>query len=520
MQDQLRTLLRDGFAALNEGRLADATSCCRRVLERQPNLVQGHFLTGLVATEARDRKTAFSAFASVTRLDPKHAAAWAQLARLFMTDGQVARADAALSQAIALSPSDPLVQDLLGTVYSMMGEHGLASDWFERASAQRPNHAPFMLNRANNLIYFGKTEEAIDLLREIIRTQPRSPQAHWSLAGASKATNREHVEQMQALLANESNPRAQAFYAYAIGKELEDLQDWTSAFDAFARGAEARRRTVEFDEAAEIALFERLTQLFSKAWLDRAAPGQASSAPIFVVGQPRTGTTLVERIIGAHSAVHSAGELQQFGLSIRRLTDIDDPRRFSIPMFEAAARIDPVKLGSTYLASCARVRGTTPRFIDKLPQNYLMIPLILAALPGAKIVHLTRDPMDACFASFKQLFADAYLHSYELEEMGRHHARYRKLATCWNDRFGDRIFNVAYEDIVSDLEPNARALLDYLELPWEEACLDFHKQREAVATASAVQVREPVHTRSVGRWKRYVKELEPLRQTLLAEGVL
>ncbi len=166
-----------------------------------------------------------------------------------------------------------------------------------------------------------------------------------------------------------------------------------------------------------------------------------------------------------------------------------------------------------------RMQGDVPHFVDKLPQNYLFIPLILKALPNAKIVHLTRDPMDACFASFKQLFADAYLHSYEQEEMARHHARYQQLMAVWRERFAGRFFDISYENTASNIEPNARALIDYLGLPWEDACLNFHQQDRAVSTASAVQVREPAHTRSVGRWRKYEKQLAPMRAALKKQGV-
>ncbi len=146
--------------------------------------------------------------------------------------------------------------------------------------------------------------------------------------------------------------------------------------------------------------------------------------------------------------------------------------------------------------------------------------MILAALPNAKIVHLTRDPMDACFASFKQLFADAYLHSYDQREMARHHARYRRLMEVWRARFPGRFLDISYEDTAADLEPSVRRLLTFLGLPFEEACVSFHSQASAVSTASAVQVREPAHTRSVGRWKRYERQLEPMREALARAGVI
>ena len=394
-----------------------------------------------------------------------------------------------------------------------------ASNWFSKAVDGRPKHPPNMLSLANNLIYTGEIDTAIGLLEGIVAIQPNHPQAHWSLAGAQKATDDAHIEMMRCHLSTPGmDPRAQAFYLYGIGKEYEDLERWDEAFEAFRNGAAARRSTVEYDEPGEAEMFRFLENHFDADWVN-VGEGFASDAPIFVLGQPRTGTTLIERIISSHSMVHSAGELQQFGLAIRRLSNHQDPRRFSVEFFEASRTLDARKIGGLYLDSSQRMRGDSPRFVDKLPQNYLMIPHILKALPGAKIVHLTRKPMDACFSSFKQLFADAYLHSYDLLEMARHHVRYLKLMEVWRERFPGRFLDLSYEETVQDLEPNARRLMDHLELPWEDACLEFHQQKQAVSTASAVQVREPAHTRSIDRWKRYETQLQPLREELHRHGV-
>ncbi|PLW66820.1 tetratricopeptide repeat-containing sulfotransferase family protein [Pseudohalioglobus lutimaris] len=520
LASELQALLIKGFQALSRGDFTTAGDCCQQLLQRQPDLPQGHFLVGLLGLESKDRKTAFNAFQSTVRLDPDHAAAWAQLARLYMTEGQVNRADAALRETLRIKPSDPMVLDLIGTTLTQMGEHGAAQAFFDRACAGRPNFPPFMQNLANNLVYHGDAEGADRIFRDIIRLQPDSPQAHWALATSSRAKDTAHINEMQQCVRRRGeDPRANAFYYYAIGKEYEDLQQWPQAFDAFAAGARARRSTVEYDEAAEIEMFDFLEQRYTPQWLAEGPAGNPDTSPIFVLGQPRTGTTLVERIITSHSQAHSAGELQQFGLGLRRLADYRNPKRFSAELFAAAANLDPAKVGSLYLQTSQKMRGDTPRFVDKLPQNYLMIPLILKALPNAKIVHLVRDPMDACFASFKQLFADAYLHSYQQEEMARHHARYHRLMKVWRERFPGRFFDISYEATASDLEPNARALIEFLDLPWEPACLDFHQQGAAVTTASAVQVREPAHTRSIGRWRRYESQLQPMREALQGAGI-
>ena len=517
---QLQTLLRQGFQALNRGQVQQASDYCRQVLGIQPDLVEGHFLVGLVALEMRDRRTALSAFGSVTKLQPGHAAGWAQLAKLFIGDGQLNRADAALDKVAEADPGDPMVCDLVGTIYTRMGEHGSARTWCEKAIRNKPEHPPYLLNYANNLVYHGETDAAEAVLRDIIAIDENNPQAHWVLASTRKATDRKHVEQMRALLeSHRQHPRLEAFYHYAIGKELEDLQEWGEAFDAFQRGANVRRKTVEYDEAAEIEMFEFLEARFTADWVDDGSAGHDADAPIFVLGQPRTGTTLIERIISSHSQVHSSGELQQFGMAVRRLSKHTDPRRFSKQLFESALELDCARVGAVYMDSTRRVQGDTLRFVDKLPQNYLYIPMILKALPNARIVHLTRDPMDACFASYKQLFADAYLHSYDLEEMARHHCRYRRLMAAWRERFPGRFLDISYEETVSDLEPNARRLIEFLGLPWEDACLHFHEQKHAVSTASAVQVREPAHTRSIGRWRKYEDRLQPMRKVLEQNGL-
>ncbi|MCH7822736.1 MAG: sulfotransferase [Proteobacteria bacterium] len=511
--------LRDGLSALAARRFKAASECCQRVLGAKPDLPEGHFLVGLIALEMKQTRTAISAFGSVTKLDSQHGAAWAQLAKLFFRAGHLIRADEALARAVACEKGDPIVHDLLGMVYSMFGDQREAANWFGKAATKIPDNPMFLVNHANNEMYLGHLETAEKGLRKALKIQPDSAQAHWILAGLRTATDFEHVETLRPLAADlKTPPKAQAFLNYALGKELEDLQVWDEAFEAFARGAAARRKNIEFDEQAEIEMFDALRSSYDADWL-AGKTGFDSSAPIFIVGQPRTGTTLIERIITSHSQVHSAGELRQFGSSIRRLTRYKGGGRYSEELVTQAQDLDGTQLGQAYMEASQKMQGSTPRFVDKLPPNYMYLPLILMALPNAKIIHVRRNPMDACFASFKQLFADAYLHSYDQAEMARHHARYYHLMQHYREQFGTRYFEISYEDAASNLEPNARALIDYLELPWENACLDFHKQESAVTTASAVQVREPAHTRSIGRWRRYEKQLEPMRKSLENDGI-
>lgn len=516
MQDTLR----DGFQLLAAGKLDEASACCKRLLGAKPDLVEAHFLVGLIATELKQTWTAVSAFGSVTKLQPDHGAAWANLAKHFMRAGQPSRADAALEKAVKHNDGNPIVLDLIGSTYGMLGDQREAALWIDKAVRKEPKGVPFLVNQANNHMFLGKLDDAEEVIRNVLRLQPGNPDAHWILSNVRKAKNRDHVEQVQGLVRKkEHNPKALSFLYYGLGKELEDLEEWDEAFEAFAQGARARRSTIEFDEQSEIEMYRAFGEVFTAEWLENNATGHDDSSPIFVIGQPRTGTTLVERIITSHSQVFSAGELKQFGTCVRRLSNYSESKRYSAKLPRQAAEIDARKLGKAYMTTTAIMRGSLPRFVDKLPPNYLYLPLILKALPNAKIVHLRRNPMDACFSSFKQLFADAYQHSYDQAEMARHHARYYHLMTLWRERFKGRFFDIAYEDTARDVEPNARALIEFLDLPWKDACLDFHKQDAAVTTASAVQVRQPAHTRSIGRWRRYEKQLQVMQKTLHQHGV-
>ncbi len=518
--DWIRNSLREGFAMLAAGKLADASDLCKRLLKEKPDLVEAHFLVGLIATEMHKTWTAVSAFGSVTKLAPDHGAAWAHLARLFMSAGQPTRADAALANAVTHNDGNPVVLDLIGTIHGLLGDQQEASQWIRQAVDKEPENAHYLVNLANSQMFLGQLDNSDTLLQKILTLHPGNANAHWILANLATATNRDHIDKLSVLVREENrNPRALAFLNYALGKELEDLHDWDAAFDAFARGAMARRSTITYDEDSEIEMFQAFAQTFTVEWLKENAVGDADGSAIFIVGQPRTGTTLIERIITSHTQIHSAGELGQFGICVRRLADYREPKRYTAKLAELAAGIDGQRLGRAYLVTTEKMRGSLPRFVDKLPPNYLYLPLILKALPNAKIIHVTRDPMDACFACFKQLFADAYPHSYDLQEMARHHARYFHLMAIWRERFGNRFIDVSYEDTVRNLEANARRIFEYLELPWEDACLQFHKRQAAVTTASTVQVRSPAHTQSIRRWRRYEAQLKPMRQVLEESGV-
>jgi len=480
---------------------------------------RAHFLAARVALFRGDRETALRAFEATLRLNDRHAAAYANLAWLYVTDGRLERAEACLKNATLTERGNAATRNLIGTVFRLAGNLEASQVWHQKAVDADPGHVPFLINLANAHIYTGALDTARDLLQTCVEREPGNAQAHWLLARARHAESDDHIAAMQARLSGELGDRDRAYFLYAIGKEFEDLERPDAAFEAWSLGAAARRRTVAYEERADIELFEALESTFTADWLAATESACFDAAPVFIVGLPRTGSTLLDRMLDAHPAVTSAGELRHLGFAVRHVTGRHEPKQFTADLLRAAATADAGAIGQAYSNSIARLRGEAAHVTDKLPSNYLYLPLILAALPNARIVHIRRDARDTCLAIYKQLFADAYLWSYDLGELARHIVRYRRLMNTWDERFPGRFVNVDYEDLVRDPEETLRPVLQYIGLSWNEDCLTYFRRKARSSTASAAQVREAPHERSIGRWKQFERELAPALDVLARAGV-
>jgi len=511
---EIQQFVEQGFQALQSGDRQRAAEICKEALARRPDMARAHYLAALIAFDSGNHTTARKALRTTVDLNDQHSPAWAQLARSFVMTGEFAKAEGCLENAVNTQKGNPAVHDVIGTAFRLAGNLEAARHWHEKAVTGAPDHVPFLINLANIRLYFGDQDEADDLLSRGIEVEPGNAKLHWLLSRTSKAMNVWHIEAMQDLLAEQQDARSLAYLNYAIGKEAEDLENWSLAFDAFESGAKARRSTVAFDEQNDAAVFDAAESLFTAQWLSDGEPGLTDAAPIFIVGEPRSGTTLLDRMLGLHSRVNSAGELRHLGFAVRRIAGLHEPQQFTPELLQAAAAADPFQIGTAYFESTASLRGDAAHLIDKLPVNYLYVPLILAALPKARILHLRREPMDACFAMYKQLFADAYLYSYEQGELARHYLRYANLMKVWRQRFPNRVYDVAYEDLVSDSKTTLSGVLEHVGLSWQERCLDFTSSEAPVMTASAAQVREKPHGRSIGRWRNYEERLKPMHEIL------
>ncbi len=507
--------------ALRQRRFEDTERLCGELLRSTPRDAHALFLLGVAAAERRQIPKALQALQQAVLLEPERADYLAQFARYL----SAAKADKQAMQiaraAMQLDSSDPLVLDTLGCVFSRAGDHETALVNFRQATAIKPDHADFQFNLAASLKFTGELDAAEQAYEAAIAADPSNARAHWALANLRRQSDEvNHVARLQALLEDDGNVDDRLYLHYALAKEQEDLGDYASAFENWARANSSKRATLDYDVAQDEALFDALIAKGEAGSTDRA--GEPSAEPIFVLGMPRTGTTLTERILSSHSQVYSAGELENFGLILKRATGSRSARILDEETIEKAAALDWSAIGKQYLDSTRPATGHTAHFIDKTPLNFLLIGFIHRALPNARIVCLRRHPLDTVLSNFRQLFAlhfSYYNYAYDLEDCARYYLLFDRLMRHWDEQLPGKVLRVDYEQLVAYQEAQSRRIVAHCGLDWEPECLAFEKNAAPVATASAVQVREGLYTRAVARWKRYEQQLEPARRILENAGI-
>ena len=412
-------------------------------------------------------------------------------------------------------------QTELGGLWSKVMDYAAAERCYSRALESNPRQAALWFNRAAVRVFLGQLEGAETDYDQAIALDPQDAQAYLNRSELRRQTpERNHIAELEhALLRCAQRWRQEVPLRYALAKEYEDLGEYRSSWQQLSAGSTLRRRHLAYDPRDDLATVEWLRDAFP-AGIRATSTGADSREPIFIVGMPRTGSTLVDRILGSHPLVNSAGELPDFGAAVvaevQRRPGLNVPRR---QLIAASAQLDFKALGEEYLRRTRPRTGQTPFFTDKLPLNYLYLGLIARALPQARIVHVTRGPMATCYGMYKVLFNQGYPFSYDLIELADHYLAYRRLMAHWLTVLPGRIIEVAYEELVADQATQTRRLLDALELPWDERCLQFDRNVAPVATASAAQVRQPLHGRAVALWRHYAPDLAPLAARLRSGGI-
>ncbi|HEX5047243.1 MAG TPA: sulfotransferase [Gammaproteobacteria bacterium] len=522
--EDLERWRREAERRLLQGDLGGARAACGEALARDSRHADARFLLGMTAAAEQRYAEAADEIARAIDADSTKAEYFAQHARCLALLKRETEARSAAERAQALEPRDALTLDTLGVVWSRLSEHERAAQAFRGAVLAEPGNAGFQYNLAASLRFLGRFDEAEHAYEAAVRSAPTLYRAHSALSDLRKQTpERNHLERLLGLLPGAAGDvDGELHLRHALAKEYEDLGDYDRAFAHLTAGKARKRRELGYSVDDDLALFARVERLFDERLLAAPAGGCGSEEPIFVVGMPRSGTTLVERILSSHSRVLSAGELQNLGICVKRMAGTPSRRVLDVATLERAANLDFDALGNRYIESTRPLTGAKPRFVDKMPLNYFYLGLIRLALPKAKVVCVRRDCLDNCVSNFRQLFAvtfSYYNYAYDLRDLGRYYAAFDRLMAHWERTLRGAMLRVQYEDLVQDPEAETRRLLDFCGLPWEARCLRFHENSAPVATASAVQVRAPLHDKSIGRWRRYAAHLGPLRETLAAEGI-
>ena len=477
-------------------------------------------LSTLAARSGRMRDAvAFALRASAPSQQEDDAALLEALTRQLFDLGEI-EAGLACAQAPALSSaSDPDVLRGLGQALLSQSFPDLAETFLQRAQRIRDGGAPARYLLGLAAFYQGDEAEAERAWEAALQRNPMMPPVHRLLAKLRRQTPaRNHIDRLRATVARmpQGHPEAPWLH-YALFKELDDMDDIEGAWQALVQGMQARRRQVAYDAVAEARLFDRLQARSVPA--TGVAVSTTAPTPIFIVGMPRSGTTLLEQILARHPHVQDAGELRDMLCQLRWVCDRVGGPHLDEALCVAAEQADMGLLGRRYLEKTAWRANGRAFFTDKMPANFLLVDHIARALPQARILHMVRDPMEVCFSNLKELFVDAYPHTYDQREMAAHFIRYRGLMRNWHSRHPGRILDISYEDLVRAPEAAARRVLDFCGLAWDPDVLAMGPRTSSVATASAAQVREPIHARYVGQWRRYAHHLQPMQTALDEAGV-
>ena len=446
------------------------------------------------------------------------------LATILLRLGRPADAEAVVESAVRCSPGIADAYDALAYVSLALGHHERANALYRRATELAPNVPRHWYNLASSERSFGRlaaAEAACDRAIELDAREYPSYLLRSELRVQSAEDN--HVEQLRRELSRpDADDRARVFLNYALGKELDDLARYEEAFSCFAEAASTRRRRLAYDVAVDERKLRRIAEVFPRATGEAGNAPDDSSQYVFIVGLPRSGTTLVERILTGLQGVRSNGETDHFARALLAASPPAQPGADpgAADVFARAARADWSAVAADYARRAgAAGGGSREMIVEKLPMNYLYLGAICRALPQARLVLVSRSPLDGCFAMYRTLFGEAYPFSYDFHDLARYYAAYLRLMAHWHDTLGESIHEVRYEELVGDPLRTGAALAHACGLDWHDSAAEVEKNAAVSYTASAAQIRRPIYRSSTGRWRHYRAQLQPLIEALRREDV-
>ncbi|GGD76655.1 tetratricopeptide repeat-containing sulfotransferase family protein [Lacimicrobium alkaliphilum] len=504
---------------INNKAFIDAHPLVVNIIRQDPEHADAYFLLGIINMEVGQPEKAIQLIEKARQLDAdserEYLVYLIKAYSLTRNREKVENLEGIFSQHKSHSP---LLLDTVGVALNKVGLHHQAMDYYQQAIDQDASKESFYYNYGTAAKFLGRFDIARKAFKQAIELNPHYVKAYFAMTELSESVA-ELVPDMQKLISQVNNPDEQLHLAHAMAKEYEKQNHYQDAFSILKQYKQHTLNRIKYDHQAEDSLFDALHTLAESPIQQQ---GCASNQPIFVVGMPRSGTTLMERILSSHSMVYSGEELHDFSITVKAHTGTASKRLLDKAVLTAAYQADHTQIGKQYIQRTAALSKEHPHFVDKLPFNFLYLDLIRRALPNAKVICMLRDPLDTCIGNFRQLFSlqnpfTAY--ALDLDRTAQYYQRFYRWVHQFNDLQHPNFKIVRYESLVTSPESQIRDILSFCNLPWQQACLQVENNSAPVSTASKVQVREPINTKSIERWKRYQPHTDEIEAFFKAQGI-
>lgn len=482
---------------------------CLKVINNENKHAESHYILALIALVYNDKARAVDLLELAIKFNPDKLQYMIKLIEIQFSVGYLKKAYKNLLLASQCTDVDPENLNKLGAFFNRLDCHQNALQAYLLGIKNNKNPSPgLLLNLAITYKFIGKLSKAKEVIEQIMKVE-FYPQAFLSFVEVSKKEDMEAVKQTLLTAYNSSKKLTaenESYILFALALCCEKLSESDESFSYLAKANKLKKSTLSYNSEKDKKIVSSLIQRFNQKIISNTEVTETLS-PIFIVGLPRTGSTLVETILSSHSKVISAGEIQSMPIEFRRLSQTNSGDILNEEVINSSKKINFSELASRYQSEVERFDYQGKKLIDKLPYNYLYIGAIKKAFPNAKIIHVQRHVLDTCLSNYKQHYADAYPFSYDLKDIAKYYIQYKRLMKHWESIMPDQILDLNYEELVVDKENQIARLLNYCDLPWEDDCLSPEKNTKAVSTASSVQIRKPINSDALYRWKKYEQHL-------------
>ena len=507
-------LLYKGVRHLHASRYRKAEDAFKKVLIEDGNNIDALRFMGILAFKSGNHDIAEAMLTKALKLDPTYSLAWANLAQVFSVTGQLDKAKKSFKNILNMTPKNGLIWAEYGTVLTKLANYKEGRDAYLKALEFKPDSPRVHLSLGHVYKTMGEIDNSIDSYKNTILQNNLSGEAYWSLANLKTYSfSMNEIKDMEETLKGDMSDIERSQMYFALGKAYEVKKDFDKSFKNYYEGNKVKKALIKYSSDDTTDNTKRILDFFNQENIQKLAKSSTNDRdPIFILGMPRSGSTLVDQIISSHSKVDGTQELPNI---IKIAAELNSNNQNNYP--EVLKELDDSKLsnlGKVYISETAWARDTAPFFIDKMPNNFIHIGLIKTILPNAKIIDTRRDPMDTCFSCFKQFFARGQLFTYSLEDLGNYYTDYIRAMNHWHNVYGKYIYTVHYDNVINETEETIRELIDYCELPFEKECLEFYNSSRPVKTPSAEQVRQPIYKSGLNYWKNYEKHLLPLKKII------